>query len=157
MIFVVGKYFFFKLIHAHGPTLLQLAIELPCSFEYARRVATSTHQADPSSLSNGQRVLLTTTGALGAGQTAPTTEPIPPHPSHTFAPPIISVTIREPNPTLTRGVIPLLAIDLFARCYSCGQCKKKMGNKMGPTGLIDLHSPSNIIAPIGPADKYPEW
>lgn len=26
-------------------------------------------------------------------------------------------------------------------------CEKRMGNKIGPTGLIDFHSPSNIIAP----------
>jgi len=29
----------------------------------------------------------------------------------------------------------------------CGQCKKRVGNKTGPAGMIDFHSPSNILTP----------
>ena len=72
---------------------------------------TSTNQTDSPSLPNGRLVLPTTTGASNAGQTAPTTEPNPPHFSHTssFYPSdsgtAFAISLLKPRPTQSSAVI----------------------------------------------------
>ena len=51
-----------------------------------------------------------------------------------------------------KGIKPLLLVITVRGATTrqehdcvCEQCEKRMGNRMGPPGLIDFHSPSNIL------------
>ena len=165
----------------------------------------STNQNDPSLFPNRQLVPSTTTDAPDAGQTPPTTEPNPPHSSHTSSlqtsDSSTDFAIRLIKPRQTKGraiILPriethvYLDIDLPSRSWNaiqlpltksvasddsssvgegikplllfilvrgattrqecscvCDKCEKRVGNKIGPPGLIDFHGPSNILTPTG--------
>jgi len=64
-----------------------------------------------------------------------------------------SVT-SDDSSSISEGVEPLL-LDIITRGATtrkqcdrvCGQCEKRMGQRIGPPSLLDFHSPSNVIRP----------
>jgi len=179
------------------PPLLELAswpsVAVPSTWD------NHTNQTNPSSLPNRYLVPPTTADAPDASRTAPATELLPPHPSHTpsfdtsHSSTDFTVRLLKPRPTVVLSriethvyldiVLPsqywnairlpstksvtnndsssfgepikplLLAIVVRGATTRqeyhsvCRQCKKRVGNKTGPAGMIDFHSPSNILTP----------
>jgi len=56
-------------------------------------------------------------------------------------------SIGEPTKPLLLAIVVRGATTRQEYHSVCGQCKKRVGNKTGPAGMIDFHSPSNILTP----------